>query len=57
MSETLARMAPNASEHLRIAARGQHIERWTSPRTKYPSGRAGGRHRCVAAGAPLTPQI
>jgi hypothetical protein len=41
MSETLARVAPNASEHLRIAARGQHIERWTSPRTRYPSGRAG----------------
>src|SRR4029450_6608142 len=41
MSETLARMAPNASEHLRIAARGQHIERWTSPRTRYPAGRAG----------------
>src|SRR5256884_9671919 len=41
MSETLARMAPNASEHLRIAARGQHIERWTSPRTSYPAGRAG----------------
>jgi hypothetical protein len=40
MSETLARMAPNASEHLRIAARGQHIERWTSPRTSYPAGRA-----------------
>jgi hypothetical protein len=41
MSETLARVAPNASDHLRIAARGQHIERWTSPRTRYPSGRAG----------------
>jgi Domain of unknown function (DUF4202) len=41
MSETLARMAPNASEHLRIAARGQHIERWTLPRTSYPAGRAG----------------
>jgi hypothetical protein len=41
MSETLARMAPDASEHLRIAARGQHIERWTSPRTRYPAGRAG----------------
>ena len=27
MSETLARLAPDASEHLRIAARGQHIER------------------------------
>lgn len=41
MSETLARLAPEASEHLRIAARGQHIERWTSPRASYPAGRAG----------------
>jgi hypothetical protein len=41
MSAALARMAPNASELLRIAARGQHIERWTSPRAGYPPGRAG----------------
>lgn len=41
MSDALARMAPDASELLRIAARGQHIERWTSPRTGYPPGRAG----------------
>jgi hypothetical protein len=41
MSETLGRMAPDASEHLHIAARGQHIERWTSPRKSYPDGRAG----------------
>ena len=41
MSDTVARMAPDASEHLRIAARGQHIERWTSPRTGYPEGRQG----------------
>src|SRR5262245_15156330 len=41
MSETLARLAPEASETLRIAARGQHIERWTSPRRSYPEGRAG----------------
>ena len=41
MSETLVRIAPAASEHLRIAARGQHIERWTSPRTSYPQGRVG----------------
>ena len=41
MSETLARLAPDASEHLRIAARGQHIERWTSPRGDHPVGRAG----------------
>jgi len=41
MSEALARLAPAASEHLQIAARGQHIERWTSPRKSYPDGRAG----------------
>lgn len=41
MSETLAHLAPDASVHLRIAARGQHIERWTSPRKSYPDGRAG----------------
>jgi Domain of unknown function (DUF4202) len=41
MSETLARLAPEASEPLLIAARGQHIERWTSPRRSYPEGRAG----------------
>src|SRR4030095_10120547 len=41
MSETLARLAPDASAHLQIAARGQHIERWTSPRKSYPEGRAG----------------
>ena len=41
MSDTLERVAPGATEHLRIAARGQHIERWTSPRTSHPQGRAG----------------
>jgi hypothetical protein len=41
MSVTLARLAPAASEPLRIAARGQHIERWTSPRRGYPEGRVG----------------
>jgi Domain of unknown function (DUF4202) len=41
MSEALARLAPHASERLRIAVRGQHIERWTSPRSAYPPGRAG----------------
>lgn len=41
MSETLAAFAPAASPHLRIAARGHHIERWTSPRDAYPAGRAG----------------
>jgi hypothetical protein len=41
MSATLARLAPAASEPLRIAARGQHIERWTSPRRGYPESRVG----------------
>ncbi len=41
MSECLEDFAPDASEHLRIAARGQHIERWTSPRSAYPEGRTG----------------
>jgi hypothetical protein len=41
MSAALAMLAPDASELLRIAVRGQHIERWTSPRASYPAGRAG----------------
>lgn len=41
MSAELARFAPDASEALRIAARGQHIERWTIPRGTYPMDRPG----------------
>jgi hypothetical protein len=41
MSEALAAFAPGASEPLRIAVRGQHIERWLSPRSAYPDGKAG----------------
>ena len=41
MSEELARRFPDASEHLRIAARGQHVERWKIARGDYPEGRAG----------------
>ena len=41
MSAELARLCPEASEHLKIAARGQHIERWKVPRKSYPEGRAG----------------
>jgi len=44
MSETLEQMTSQASEHLRIAARGQHVERWTSPRTSFPAGRIGYLH-------------
>ena len=41
MSACLAAFAPDASEHLQIAARGQHIERWQSPRSNYADGRTG----------------
>lgn len=41
MTERLQAFAPEASEHLQIAARGQHIERWTSARSDYPEGRTG----------------
>jgi hypothetical protein len=41
MSAGLAAFAPDASESLQIAARGQHVERWLSPRRAYPEGRAG----------------
>lgn len=41
MTDELARLFPDASDILKIAARGQHIERWTSPRSSYPEGREG----------------
>lgn len=41
MTDRLALFEPSASEHLKIAVRAQHIERWTSPRSNYPEGPAG----------------
>lgn len=41
MSAECDRLFPDASDALRIAARGQHIERWKLPRSDYPDGRAG----------------
>lgn len=41
MTAELARLVPDASELLQIAARGQHVERWLLPRTDYPDGKAG----------------
>lgn len=41
MSAEMDRLFPAASEVLRIAARGQHVERWLLPRTDYPEGREG----------------
>lgn len=41
MTEELMAFAPDASEILQIAARGQHVERWKLPRADYPEGKAG----------------
>ncbi|HEY0213575.1 MAG TPA: DUF4202 domain-containing protein [Paenirhodobacter sp.] len=41
MSAELARLFPDASDVLQIAARGQHVERWLLPRADYPEGRIG----------------
>lgn len=41
MSAELNRLFPNADDGLQIAARGQHIERWTLSRKSYPEGRTG----------------
>ncbi len=41
MSQVLGEFSPGATEHLQIAVRAQHIERWKRPRTDYPEGRAG----------------
>ncbi len=41
MSRWLTRLAPEASEALQIACRGQHMARWRWPRSDFPEGRAG----------------
>ncbi len=41
MSARLVVFIPAASEHLRIAARAQHLERWKLPRSTYPTGKSG----------------
>jgi hypothetical protein len=41
LTAMLARYAPDASEALRLAARCQHIQRWTIQRAGYPMTRAG----------------
>lgn len=41
LTEWVLRLDPKASEHLRIAARGQHVRRWTIPRDRYDAGRGG----------------
>lgn len=41
MSARLADYYPAASELLQITARAQHVQRWKSPRSDYPAGKAG----------------
>lgn len=41
MSERLETYAPDADAPLRLAARAQHLERWTIPRESYPQDRIG----------------
>ena len=41
LSDWVARLAPQASESLLLAARSQHLCRWLIPRANYPEGRAG----------------
>ena len=47
MTAWLERLGPDASEPLRLAARAQHIRRWTIPRDTYPPGRDGYRRRRI----------
>ena len=44
MTATLDEFEPTAPEVVRLAARCQHIRRWTVPRSTYPEGRDG--YRC-----------
>jgi hypothetical protein len=41
MTQWLEKVAPDASEALRLSARAQHIMRWKIPRSQYPMDRAG----------------
>ena len=41
LTAMLARIAPDASEPLRLAARCQHLQRWKIPRAEYPMTQAG----------------
>jgi hypothetical protein len=62
MSAWLERLAPNASDALRLAARAQHIERWHIPRGDFEDGKKGYhlwrttlyRYHAERAGALLT---
>lgn len=60
MSACLARLYPDASDELRIAARAQHLCRWQIPRSDFPVGRDGynaWRTRCREHHATLVADI
>lgn len=40
-TEWVQRLAPDASDALRVAARAHHVRRWEIPRADYPEGRVG----------------
>lgn len=41
VSEWVGKLAPQASDALRLAARAHHIRRWEIPRDRHPVGRSG----------------
>lgn len=41
MTRWIEKLAPNASDVLKIAARAQHLRRWKVPRSDYPMTKAG----------------
>ncbi|MCM8794425.1 MAG: DUF4202 domain-containing protein [Candidatus Omnitrophica bacterium] len=41
ITDWVKRLSPKPSEELLIAARGQHVQRWTVPRDRYPRDRTG----------------
>jgi hypothetical protein len=41
METWVARVTPDATPLLRLAARSQHLERWSVPRASFPEGKAG----------------
>lgn len=36
LTDWVQQLEPSPSEELRIVARGQHVERWKSPRSSFP---------------------
>ncbi len=50
MTAWLGRLAPDASEALRLAVRCQHLRRWEFPRDQYPMTRVGYHQWRTAAG-------